>query len=51
MRYMLKLGATISFNKENERDIIAQLESLKKRQKQGEFIRHALILELEHPKL
>lgn len=51
MRYMLKLGATISFNKENERDIIAQLESLKKRHKLGEFISNALRIVFEHPEL
>lgn len=51
MRYMLKLGATISFNKENERDIIAQLESLKKRHKLGEFISNAIRIVFEHPEL
>lgn len=51
MRYVLKLGATISFNKENERDIVAQLESLKKRHKLGEFISNAIRIVFEHPEL
>lgn len=51
MKYMLKLGATISFNKENERDIIAQLESLKKRHKLGEFISNTIRIAFEHPEL
>lgn len=51
MRYTLKLGATISFNKENERDIIAQLESLKRRHKLGEFISNTIRVALEHPEL
>lgn len=49
MEYKLKLGTTLSFNGEQERDIVAQLESLKKRHKLGDFISSSLRVIFENP--
>lgn len=49
MDYKLKLGATLSFSGEQERDIVVQLESLKKRHKLGEFISASLRVIFENP--
>lgn len=46
--YKVKLGATLSFNKEQEKDIVMQLEKLKSRHKLGEFISHCIRVVLEN---
>lgn len=49
MEYKLKLGTTLSFSGEQERDIVVQLESLKKRHKLGDFISSSLRVIFENP--
>ena len=51
MEYKVKLGATLTFDFEIEKDIVAQVEKLKSQHKLGEFISNALRVVFEHPEL
>lgn len=51
MEYKVKLGATLTFDFEIEKDIVAQVEQLKSQHKLGEFISNALRVIFEHPEL
>jgi len=51
VEYKVKLGATLTFDFEIEKDIVAQVEKLKSQHKLGEFISNALRVVFEHPEL
>ena len=51
MEYKVKLGATLTFDFEIEKDIVAQVEKLKSQHKLGEFISNAIRVVFEHPEL
>ena len=51
MEYKVKLGATLTFDFEIEKDIVAQVEQLKSQHKLGEFISNSLRIIFEHPEL
>ena len=49
MEERFKLGATLCYDKEKEKDIIQQLESLKSRHKLGDFISNLIRIAFENP--